>query len=282
MAVTAENVKKLRDKTGAGMMDCKKALVEAEGDFPKAEKILKELGLAAAAKRGGRATNEGRVFTHVGQTRAAILELSCETDFVARNETFVSLGNQLVADAAERGVNAPDEQMEAKVTDAISTIKENMNVRRVETLELSESNLAVDYIHGEGGSLGVIAVVNVENPELKTNESVRQFAFDIALHVAAFNPVFLSKDTVAPAYLEEQESVFRKQAENMDKPEKVIEGIIQGKMKKHLAEICLLEQPFVKDDKKAVSKVADELGKEVGTTISITDYRYFRVGQELE
>lgn len=282
MAVTAENVKKLREKTGAGMMDCKKALVEAKGDFPKAEKILKELGLAAAAKRGGRATNEGRVFTRIGEKRAAILELSCETDFVARNETFVALGNELVDDAVERGVNAPDERMEARVTDAISTIKENMNVRRVETVELSESNLAVDYIHGEGGSLGVLAVVDVADPELKTSDSVRQFAFDIALHVAAFNPSFLSKETVEPAYLEEQESVYRKQAESMDKPEKVIEGIIQGKMKKHLAEICLLEQPFVKDDKKSVSKVAEELGKQVGTKISITDYRYFRVGQEME
>ncbi len=263
-------------------MECKKALVEAEGDFGKAEKILKELGLAAAAKRGGRATNEGRIFTHIGESRAAIVEVACETDFVARNETFIALGKDLAAEAAERGLQAPDESMESKVKDAISTIKENMNVRRVETLELGSSHLAIDYIHGEGGSLGVIVVLDVENPELKENEQVKQFAFDLALHVAAFNPTFLSRETVDKTYLEEQESVFRKQAENMGKPEKVLQGIVQGKMKKHLAEICFTEQPFVKDDKRSVAEVAKDVGKEVGANISIVDFRYFRVGQEVE
>ena len=263
------------------MMECKKALVEAEGEFGKAERILKELGVAAAAKRGGRATNEGRIFTHIGDSRAAIVEVACETDFVARNETFVALGNELAAEAAARGLKGPDESMESKVKDAISTIKENMSVRRVDTLAISDSQVAVDYIHGEGGSLGVIAVVDVEKPQLKQNDRVKQFAFDLALHVAAFNPTFLSKDTVDQTYLDEQESVFRKQAENLGKPEKVLQGIVQGKMKKHLAEICFVEQPFVKDDKRSVSEVAKELGKEVGSNISIVDFRYLRVGQEV-
>ncbi len=282
MAVRAEDVKKLREKTGAGMMDCKKALTQADGDFSGAEKILKELGLAAAAKRVGRATNEGRVFTHVGTGRASIVELSCETDFVARNENFVKLGNELAADAAERGLNAPDESMESRVQEAISTIKENMAVRRVESIALDDSSLAVDYIHGDGGTIGVVVVVKIDPSDLKQNGDVKQFAFDCALHVAAFNPSFLSKDTVPKEYLEEQEAVFRVQAENMGKPEKVLQGIIQGKMKKHLGEICLLEQPFVKDDKRSVEKVAAELGKEVGGKIEISDYRYFRVGQETD
>lgn len=282
MAVTAENVKKLREKTGAGMMDCKKALVEAEGDFASAEKILKELGLAAAAKRTGRATNEGRIFTHVAADKAAIIEVSCETDFVARNENFIALGNALASDAANRGLRAPDNEMEAKVQEAISTIKENMAVRRVETISLKANQLAVDYIHGDGGSIGVVVILDVEPDGLKEDEKVRQFAFDLALHAAAFNPSFLSRDTVAQSYLDEQESVFRKQAENMGKPEKVLEGIIQGKMKKHLAEVCFVEQPFVKDDKQSVAKMADAIGKESGGKVSLTDFRYFRVGQEME
>lgn len=282
MAISADIVKKLRDKTGAGMMDCKKALVEADGDFQKAEKILKELGLAAAAKREGRATNEGRIFTSVAASRAAIIEMACETDFVARNENFIALGNSIAEDVVARGVTEADEAIETKVKEAISTIKENMTLRRVELLDVAENELVADYIHGDGGSIGVLVKLSLDSAVMKDHALVKQFAFDCALHVAAFNPVFLSVDTVEPSYLEEQESIFKKQAENMDKPEHVVQGIIKGKMKKHLAEICLVDQPFVKDDKKSVSAVAEAIGKEAGGSVRISDYRYFRVGQETE
>jgi elongation factor Ts len=275
-------VKKLRDKTGAGMMDCKKALNEADGDFAAAEKKLKEMGLAAAKKRMGRATNEGRVFTYIGSNASGILEFSCETDFVARNQDFVNLGNELIQQFVEEGTSPDDEAVQTKVRDAISTIKENMAIRRHEILDVAENEVVVDYIHGDSGHLGVLVKVSVDNPELRDSEPVRRFASDMALHVAAYNPSFLSQQTVPQKYQEEQESIFRKQAESLGKPEKVLENIIQGKMKKHYAEVCLLEQPFVKDDKKSVAQQAEAVGKELGATVQVSDYRYYRVGEELE
>lgn len=281
MDIKASDVKKLRDKTGAGMMDCKKALVDAGGDAAKAEKILKELGLAAAAKRMGRATNEGRVFTRVSADKAGILELSCETDFVARNSDFVALGNRLLELLMDEGATPESDTVQEEIQRAISTIKENMALRRFEIMPVGAGETVVDYIHGDGGSIGVLAKVATDGAASDA-EAVRQFAFDVALHVAAFRPAYLSQETVEKSYLEEQEAIFLKQAESMDKPQNVLQGIVKGKMKKHLSEICLVDQPFVKDDKKSVSQMAGEVGKSVGATVTVADYRYYRVGEELE
>ncbi|MFP4153160.1 MAG: translation elongation factor Ts [Alkalispirochaeta sp.] len=281
MAITAADVKKLREKTGAGMMDCKKALQEADGDFAKAERILKELGKAAAAKRSGRATNEGRIFISVDGDRAAILEMACETDFVARNETFVALGNEIAADVLARGITEADEQINAKVQDAISTIKENMSVRRFATIEKGPGEVFATYIHGESGRMGGIVKVAAEPADILENQNVKDFAFDLALHLVAFRPIYLSTDTVDEAYKKEQEEIFMKQAENLGKPEKVLQGIVQGKLKKHFAEVCFTEQGFVKDEKKSVAAVAKEVGQAAGGTLSITGYLVYVVGEEI-
>ncbi|MFP4114802.1 MAG: translation elongation factor Ts [Spirochaetales bacterium] len=279
--IKATDVKKLREKTGAGMMDCKKALTEAAGDFAKAEKILKELGLAAAAKRGGRATNEGRVFTHVGTGTAGILEVSCETDFVARNQDFVALGERIVAGMVESGKPATDPAYAELVQEAITTIKENMAIRRGELIEVSENEFVSDYIHGESGRIGVLAKIKVDKPELLSNEAVKSFAFDVALHVAAFRPTFLSVDTADPSYVSEQEEIFNAQAKALGKPENVTKGIAAGKLKKHLAEICLVDQGFVKDEKRSVAQVAKDLGKEVGGNVEVAGFVYYMVGEEV-
>ena len=281
MAISAADVKSLRDKTGAGMMDCKKALLEADGDFAKAERILKELGLAAASKRIGRATNEGRIFTEIGVDKAGALELSCETDFVARNADFVALGEELVADFLDKGTPIDDASVGQRVADAVSKIKENMAVRRFEKIEIGPNETVVDYIHGDTGNIGVVVKLSVGDPALRENPILKNFAFDVALHVAAFNPTYLSGETVDPGYLKEQEEIFTKQAESMGKPEKVVEGIVKGKLKKHLSEICLLEQPFVKDDKRTVAAVAKDIGKEIGTDVNVAEFLYLRVGEEL-
>ncbi len=280
MEIRAEDVKALRDRTGAGMMDCKKALTEAGGDPKKAEKILKELGLAAAAKRTGRATNEGRIFTKITGNRAAILELSCETDFVARNEDFVALGRELVAEVAGKGLSADSPALTARVTDLITTIKENMSLRRADSFPLGPGETAVEYIHGEG-RIGVLVKAGADKPEILTNPAVKAFIFDCALHVAAFNPQFLSEKDVPAEYLKEQQEIFAKQAENLGKPQNVLQGIVAGKVKKHLAEVCLMDQPFVKDDKKTVAQAAKDAGKAAGGTVSILKYLYFRVGEDL-
>jgi len=279
--IKASDVKKLRERTGAGMMDCKKALSEAEGDFARAEKILKELGLAAAAKRGGRATNEGRVFTCVTESRAGILEVSCETDFVARNQDFVDLGAGIVNEMVETGKPATDSTFADKIQDAITTIKENMAIRRGELMDAGSNEMISDYIHGESGRIGVLVKLKVENETLKSNPAVSAFAFDVALHVAAFRPTFLSVDGADPAYVTEQEEIFAAQAKALGKPENVTKGIAAGKLKKHLGEICLVDQGFVKDEKRTVAQAAKDLGKEVGGSVEVAGFVYYMVGEEV-
>ncbi len=277
MQIKASDVKKLREKTGAGMLDCKNALSKAEGDFEKAEKYLKEMGLAAAAKRSGRTTSEGRIFTKVTPEAAVILELNCETDFVARNNDFIATGEKLMDMVLENKLTEKTEELESVVKDTISKIKENITLSRFALMNVGENEFITDYVHGEG-KIGVLVKTKVEDPALLENADVKQFSFDSALHIAAFNPLYLSKDHVEPKYLEEQEDIFRKQAEKLDKPENVLQGIIKGKLNKHLSEITFLDQPFVKDDKKSVSKVMSELSKNLGSKVDVVEYIYFGLG----
>ncbi|MCK4540889.1 MAG: elongation factor Ts [Spirochaetales bacterium] len=280
MGISAADVKQLREKTGAGMLDCKKALTEADGNFEKAEKILKELGLAAAAKRSGRATNEGRIFTAINGDKAGVLEITCETDFVARNDDFKKLGQDLITRVMNEGLTEMIPALEARVQETISTIKENITLRRFYTTEITEDEMVVDYIHGEG-SIGVLVKLKADSSDALKNEKVKEFAFDCALHIAAFNPLYLDQNAIDEGYLKEQEEIFKKQAENLGKPEKVIPGIVKGKLNKHLSEICFLNQGFVKDDKQSVSRVLEQVSKEVGSKISIAEYAYYKVGSEL-
>lgn len=278
MEIKPADVKKLRDQTGAGMMDCKSALVEAEGNYDKAVKILKEKGLAAAAKRSARATEEGRIFTKISNGKAAILELSCETDFVARNENFIKLGEDLANEIISSGAETVNEKLTGMVTSVISTIKENMTLKRFRTIPVGENEYAIDYIHG-AGNIGVIVKFRSDNKAVFENEAVKALAFDCALHAAAFNPVALSEAQVPAGYMKEQEEIFRKQTEGLGKPENILQGIVKGKISKHLSEICFLNQPFVKDDKKKVSQVLAEASKEAGGKIEITDYIYYKLGE---
>jgi len=277
--IKAADVKKLRDKTGAGMLDCKKALKEADGDFSEAEKILKELGLAAAAKRSGRATNEGRIFTRVGDSTAVAVEISCETDFVARNQDFIKLGNDIASTIIEKGLTEKTAELDEKVKDTISTIKENMELKRFITLPIAADEMVSEYVHGEG-SIGVLVKMKADSADVLKNDQVKEFAFDCALHIAAFNPLYLSRDRVDAAYTQEQEAIFRKQAENLGKPEKVMEGIVKGKLNKHYSEICLLDQGFVKEEKKSVAQKMKEVASQAGGKLEIVDFIYYKVGDE--
>ncbi|ADN02248.1 translation elongation factor Ts [Spirochaeta thermophila] len=280
MAISAADVKKLRDRTGAGIMDCKRALQEAGGDFEKAERILKEMGLAAAAKRSDRATEEGRVFVRVTDTKAGLLEILCETDFVARNQDFVTTGEEILALIMDKGLSIESPEVKEKVTELGMKVKENLKLRRADVLTIGPQEYVSSYVHGEG-RIGVLVKFSLEKPELKEDPAFKEFSFDCALHAAAFAPLYLSPETVPADYLEEQKEIFTKQAQNLGKPEKVIQGIVQGKIKKHFAEICFTEQAFVKDDKKSVRQKMEELSKQLGAGISLVDYRYYKVGEEL-
>ncbi len=280
MAVTPKEVKKLRDKTGAGMLDCKNALVDAGGDFAAAEKILKEQGLASADKRVGRATNNGSVFTHIADGKAAMAELTCETDFVAKNEVFRNAGERIATAVAASGSAKKTDALETMVKEAISVLKENMLLGKVVYWDVADNEVVVNYSHN-GGTIGVMVKLSCDTADTASRDEVKALAFDLALHAAAFNPTYLDRTAVDPVYLKEQEEIFTTQANNLgDKPEKVIKGIVQGKLNKHLSQICFLDQGFVKEDKKAVKIVVSETAKAVSGTIELTEYAYIAVGQE--
>lgn len=276
--IKATDVRKLREKTGAGMMDCKNALVKSDGDFEKAERLLKEQGLAAAVKKSGRATNSGKIFSKVLPDKGILLELTCETDFVARNRLFLELGNALVDKLSAGNLSGKNEEMDLMVKETIGKIKENMELRRVMTISVGAGEAIADYVHDD--RIGVMLRVRLSNPDLKNNPRVKEVLFEMALHLAAFSPLFLSRETADHAFLKEQEEIFAKQAEGMDKPANVQAGIVTGKVNKLLAEICFLEQPFVKDEKRKVSKVLEDLGKEVGGKIEAVEYAYMKLGED--
>jgi elongation factor Ts len=282
MEISASEVKRLREKTGAGMMECKNALVSAEGDFDKAEKILKEKGLAALEKRVGRATNEGKIFVKIGDHAAALVELSSETDFVARNPDFIALGDAIAGRVLEKGYTEPNEELTGMVNDLATKIRENMGLKRVKLLKAAAGEYLTQYVHGDG-NIGVVVKLGSDKPEVFDREDVKTLAFNLALHIAAFNPLALDRTRIDPGFLKEQEEIFRKQMEGDEKiqgkPEKVIEGILKGKVNKYLSDICLLEQGYVKDEKFTVAQVLADCEKQTGARLSVNDYVYFKVGQ---
>ncbi len=282
--ISAADVKKLREKTGAGMMECKNALVSSEGDFAKAEKLLKEKGLAALEKRAGRATNNGKVFIKMkdDNSAAVLVELNAETDFVARNPDFIALGEKIAADALQKGVTAPNDELSGLVQELATKIRENMGLKRLCLVKASSNEFLTQYIHGDG-NIGVVVKCESDKPEIFKTEDVKSFIFSIALHIAAFNPLAIDKTKVDQAWLKEQEEIFKVQMGQDEKlkgkPENVLEGILKGKVSKYLSEICLMDQGYVKDEKITVAKAVEECGKKAGAKLAVTEYVYYRVGE---
>jgi elongation factor Ts len=283
--VTALDVKKLREKTGAGMMECKNALVSCAGDFTAAEKALKEKGLAAVEKRAGRAANEGKIFIKINSSgsRAVVAELATETDFVARNPEFIALGGAIADRALEKGYTAMVDELSAMVTDLASKIRENMSLKRLTVMDAGEGEYLTSYLHGDG-NIGVVVKIGADKAEALASAEVKAFAFNIALHIAAFNPFVLSRDKIDAAWLKEQEDIFRKQMEQDEsikgKPAAVVDNILKGKINKFLKDICLLDQGYVKDEKLSVNQALAEAGKQAGAKITINDYLYYKVGAD--
>jgi len=281
MAISPLDVKKLRDQTGAGFGDCKEALEKAGGDFAAAEKFLKEKGLAAVAKRSGRAATEGRVFTSIVGNHAAVIEISCETDFVARNPEFVTTGQAILDALVKAGATGPDATADAKLKELAVKTKENLGIRTFKTLSTGAGEAIVQYIHGEG-RIGVLVKLHVADAAKAADPKVQQFGFDLALHAAAFNPTYLNRSKVDAAWLKEQEEIMKvRDAEQLTgKPENIVAGIMKGKVEKFLKQISFVDQPFVKDDKITVTQAAEKLGKDLGTKVEVVDYAYVQVGVE--
>lgn len=277
MAFTANDVKTLREATGAGMMECKKALTECDGNLAEAEKLLKEKGLAAAAKRADRATAEGRLFIRQDANKIYVVELTCETDFVANNADFVALGEKMLDTVIAKGYTDVADELNTMLEALKVSIRENMKVAKVEVIDVPAGATGSFYIHSDKKT-GAVVVINGS-----TADVVKTFAYDCCLHIAAFTPAYTSKKDVPETYVAEQKEIFKAQMDQDEKmagkPENVKEGILQGKINKHLAEICFEDQMFVKDDKKTVTAKIAEIGKEAGATLSFVTSKLFVLGK---
>ena len=283
--ISASEVKKLREKTGAGMMECKNALVASEGDFAKAEKLLKEKGLAALEQRAGRATNNGKVFVKIKNdgTSAVLVELNAETDFVARNPDFIALGETIADKVLDKGLSEASSELTDMVQDLATKIRENMGLKRLRLIKAASNEYITKYIHGDG-NIGIVVKCASDKPEIFKDEDVKAFVFSLALHIAAFNPAAIDRSKIDQVWLKEQEGIFKVQMEKDDKlkgkPENVLAGILQGKVNKFLSEICLMEQGYVKDEKITVAKAIEECSKKAGAKLIIDSYVYYKVGAE--
>ena len=282
MEIKSSDIKTLREKTGAGMMDCKRALVEGEGDYASAEKLLREWGMAGVEKRAGRATNEGRIFSAEGPKALTVVEIVCETDFVARNDDFILAGNKIVAKALADHSAGAFAELEAMVKDIASVIKENIALKRVIRFDAAEGEYLHSYSHGEG-KLFVVVKARAASDSVFENGKIKAFIHDVALHVAAFNPMFLDQSVPDKAWVVEQQEIFAKQVEldekMKNKPAKVVEGILVGKLKKLMSEVCLMDQGFVKDEKMSVAAALAAVKKETGLDFQILQYTYIKVGE---
>lgn len=288
--ISASMVKDLRERTGAGMMDCKKALNESNGDLDKAVEILREKGLAAAAKKSGRIAAEGLVVTYISDDnkKGSIVEVNCETDFVAANEEFIALANNVAKAAACTSAKGIEEFVEEKyaddanltikdaVTALIAKLGENMAVRRFSNFSQSEG-IVQSYIHG-GGRIGVLVNLHCE----KQSDVLGEVAKNIAMQIAAANPLFVSKEDVDSSTLEKEKEIYRAQALNEGKPEKIVEKMVEGRVHKFYKEICLVEQIWVRDADYTISKYLSEKSKEVGAPISVAGFVRFERGEGIE
>ncbi len=275
--ITAAMVKDLRETTGAGMMDCKKALVETNGDFNAAVKLLKEKGLAAVAKRAERATSEGRIFIRQNGNKVAVVELVCETDFVAKNEEFISCGEKILDEVFAKGYTEANKELNDVLLDFATRTRENMSLSKIKVIDVPENSVAGIYVHSDFKTAAVTVVKG------STDDKVKEFAKDCCMHLAAFTPAYNTKEEVPAEYVSEQKEIFAKQMEEdpkvASKPQNVKDGILQGKINKHLAEICFVEQMFVKDDKKSVKAKLDEVGKSVNASLSFASIDLFLLGK---
>ena len=294
MAFTASDVKELREMTGCGMMDCKKALTETDGDKDKAVELLREKGLATAAKKSGRIASEGIVKSYINGGVGVVVEVNSETDFVAKNEQFQNYVTSVAKQALTTNATDIDgflaeawnEDASKTVKDAlvekIAVIGENLTIRRFEKV-VAENGCVVTYTHG-GGRIGVI----VDAETAVVNDAVKEALTNIAMQIAALYPKYVSTDEVSEEYKAHEKEIITEQIKNdpkmAGKPEKVIEGAVNGRLNKELKEVCLLEQVYVKaeDGKQTVKQYLDTVAKANGTDIKVKKFVRFETGEGLE
>jgi elongation factor Ts len=288
--ITAAMVKELREATGAGMMDTKNALTEAQGNMEEATKILRKKGLAAAGKKAGRVTAEGVVQAHVSGNTGALVEVNCETDFVGRNENFRNFAGEVSkvivqskAASVEQLLSekwpGKNETVQHRVAEMIASIKENITIRRFVRYEAPANASLGTYIHG-GGKIGVMVELLAQSGA--KSSKLEDVARDIAMHVAAAEPRFLSRTDVTQKDLDTEREIARDAAAKSGKPENIVEKMVSGKMDKFYGEACLLEQPYIRDDKSTVTQYLDKQGKEAGCKYVVTRFTRYKLGEGIE
>lgn len=292
--VTSQMVKELREMTQAGMMDCKKALIEADGDMEKAVEWLREKGLAAAAKKAGRVAAEGMVDGYVSDDvkTGVIVEVNCETDFVADTDNFknfchkiahhIAKANPADVDAlmAQKFVDDDNKTITDLVSDATVAIGEKISIRRFARYE-AQHGVVETYIH-MGGKIGVLLEVDNDKPETFGNEAFKTYYHDLTLQIAAARPAYAIKSEVPTEKLDKEKEILRAQALNEGKPEKIVDKMVEGRIEKYYKEVCLMEQPFVKDPEKSITQYTAEVAKAIGATICPVKFERFERGEGIE
>jgi elongation factor Ts len=287
VSITAAMVSELRKKTGAGMMDCKKALTETGGNMEEAVDFLRKKGLSAAAKKSGRVASEGAVVAASRGSVGAIVEVNAETDFVAKNEAFKAFVGDVcdivlaedIADVEALKASAypgTDRTVAAELTHQIATIGENMGVRRLARVDAGQG-VVTSYVHG-AGKIGVLVELQTE----ATDEKVAELGKQLAMHVAAAAPQYLDRDSVPAEVVEKEKEIMRIKALDSGKPENIVEKIILGQINKYFGEVCLMEQAFVIDPDQKVGKLVAALGKELGAEIKLNSYVRYQLGEGIE
>ncbi len=286
--ITAAMVKELRNMTDSPMMECKKALVEAEGDIEKAVDVLRTMGLAKAVKRAGRDTNEGTIAAFVSEDgkTGTLLELTCETDFVGSNAKFTGFATDLaevVTNLAPADVEAllacemNGNSVDAELKEMIHVIGENMKIQRFERVAVDNGGL-VAYIH-HNGKLGALVSFSFNKPETLQNDEFKTFAHDVAMQVVASNPAGATREDVPESIVEHEKEIYRAQAAESGRPEKFWDNIIQGRLKKFYAESVLTEQDFIKDPDITVGQLAEKVSKSVDDDVKVVSFVRFQFGE---
>ena len=292
--ITSQMVKELREMTQAGMMDCKKALVEADGDMDKAVEWLREKGLAAAAKKAGRIAAEGVVASYITDDAkiGVVVEVNSETDFVAKTDNsinfsknvakHIAMANPADVDAlmAQKFVDDETKTITDLVSDATVSIGEKISIRRFARYETNKGAVE-SYIH-MGGKIGVLLLVENDNAASIANETFKTFYHDVALQIAAAKPSYVKKEEVPAENLAKEREILRAQALNEGKPEKIVDKMVDGRIQKYYKEVCLIEQPFVKDGDKSIAQLTAEVAKEIGANINIVSFERFERGEGIE
>jgi elongation factor Ts len=274
--VSKDDVLSLREKTGAGLIDCKRALVESNGDIEAAVSILRKKGVASAAKKAGRDAGEGLVAQCLSedQSKGILVEVNCETDFVAKNDDFVSF----VTDVARQLLENPNVDLETQRIEQVAKIGENIRITRSTTLSPVSTGLVESYVH-TGGKVAVLLALGTSTSDSANSTNVRALAKDLCMHIAATSPVCVSRDDVPAELVSKEKEIATAQAEG--KPPQAIEKIVQGKLDKYFSNSCFLEQPFVKDPDHSIKGLLEKTGKEIGAELTVEKFVRFQVGEEV-